>query len=440
MPDAVFYHIFVDRFRRSGGSSATLHGNISPRTPHGGNLTGIIEAIPYLRDLGVNTLYLTPIFRAASYHKYDTIDYFTMDPAFGTNEDLDQRVRELHRSGMRLVLDGVFNHCSDQHPFFLDAQARGRRSEYWNWFDMNGGGDALPPQPGYRCWAGVPKMPEWNHENPDVVQYLLSVVRYWIEQHRIDGWRLDTTEYLPPDFTREIYRTVKSANPECYVLGEVMGLATSWFRHQALDGVMHYRLWEGCVRLFAHGACDPQTFVSELYKLWNSYPEDCSYGSLTLLSSHDKPRFLSQCGGDVRRLVLALVFQFTFPGAPCVYYGDEIGLRGGDDPDNRRPFPWSEELWDHRILDQVKTLVKLRAESTALRRGAVNLYRADDHLLSYIRSHGTKQVLIALNLNPDQNIVLPLPEGKWTGWNSEQVFGQELAVPALAYRILQKPG
>ena len=437
VPDAVFYHIFVDRFRRAGENWTRGSENISSGMSHGGNLAGIIESIPYIRSLGVNAIYLTPVFHAASYHKYDTLDYFTIDPVFGTNDDLDELVERLHRNGINLVLDGVFNHCSNRHPFFQSAVQGGPGSRYWRWFRMTENADPFGPQTGYGCWAGVSKMPEWNHNNPDTSAYLLSVVRYWIVEHAIDGWRLDTTEYLPPDFVRQIYRTAKDANPDAYVLGEVMGLGTPWFRHQAVDGVMHYKLLEHCVRLFAHGSHDVETFGSELYKLWNSYPEDANFASFTLLSSHDTPRFLTECAGDENLLLLALAFQFTFPGTPSIYYGDEIGLQGRGDPDNRRPFPWSEDSWNHRILRQVRQLSQLRAESIPLRRGSIELYRTEGRFLSYFRIASASRVLVALNLDPDRSAVLPLPERCWISWDSDEAVQGELRIPPLEYRILR---
>jgi len=264
--DAVFYQIFPDRFRdgdprNNPPRTQPWSGLPTHRSFSGGDLEGILEKLPYLADLGVTALYLTPIFTASTNHKYDGEDYFQVDPAFGGNEAFRELVAALHARGMRVVLDGVFNHCGIGHPFFRDVAERGRGSPYWDWFMIHGDRLRLEPEPNYRCWAGCTGLPEWNHDNPAVRDYLLSVVRHWLREYAIDGWRLDTVEYLPPDFVRDVYRVAKETNPDAYVLGEVMGLATPWFRHRSLDGVMHYKLWEGLVHFLAEGSWDAPQFA-----------------------------------------------------------------------------------------------------------------------------------------------------------------------------------
>jgi len=440
VPDAIFYQIFPDRFRRGDETWDVDPKQPADRTPCAGNLAGIRASIPYLADLGINALYLTPVFRAGSYHKYDTIDYFSIDPAFGDNEELRDLVSALHDRGIRIVLDGVFNHCSDRHPFFLDVIEKGPASRYWDWFTVDGERIVREPEPNYVRWAGVRSMPEWNHRNPAVVEYLLSVVRHWVAEYGIDGWRLDTTEYLPPDFVREIYRAVREISPEVYVLGEVMGLGAPWFKHDALDGVMHYKLWEALTAFFAEERWDAPTFVHSVRAHWHSYPEDANFGSYTLLSSHDRPRFLTQCGGDVARLRLALTFQFTFPGAPAIYYGDEIGLEGGDDPDNRRCFPWDEEHWNRELFDEVRRFVQLRKSESALRRGSVAIREAAERFLSYERSLGNERFLVGINASRTEGSVWALPDGAWVdAFSGEQERG-DTKIPSLSYRILKRVG
>ncbi|MBC7099193.1 glycoside hydrolase family 13 protein, partial [Candidatus Bipolaricaulota bacterium] len=236
---AVFYQIFPDRFRngdpRNDPPGARPWGELPDRTSFfGGDLWGILEKLDYLEDLGITALYLTPIFEAPTNHKYDTEDYFQVDPAFGGNEALQELVRALHARGMRIVLDGVFNHCGERHPFFQDVLRQGRASPYWDWFTVYGERILRDPEPNYACFAGVPSMPEWNHANPKVREYLLSVVRHWLLEYEIDGWRLDTGDYLSPDFVRELYHAAKGINPEAYIVGEVWGIAASWFKHGAL--------------------------------------------------------------------------------------------------------------------------------------------------------------------------------------------------------------
>ena len=441
--DAVFYQIFPDRFRSGDPGNdppGTQPWDESPthRSFSGGDLVGVLQKLDYLRDLGVTALYLTPIFTASTNHRYDGEDYFQVDPALGGNEAFRELVAALHARGMRIVLDGVFNHCGTGHPFFRDVAERGRQSPYWDWFMIQGDRPRVDPEPNYACWAGCANLPEWNHRKPAVRGYLLSVVRHWIEAYGSDGWRLDTVEYLSPDFVRAVYRTAKEANPEAYVLGEVMGLATSWFRHGALDGVMHYKLWEGLVHFFAERTWDAPRFARYVQVIWSSYPREANYACYTLLGSHDKPRFLTLCRGDVRRLVLAAAFLFAYPGAPAIYYGDEIGLEGGDDPDCRRTFPWDEQEWNRDLLDTFRALVRLRREEPALRRGDVEWARAHRRSFVLVRALPDSEVAFALNAE-EEEVEVMLPGGdRWTDLLTADRVARRLPLPVMGFRYLKR--
>jgi len=436
--DAVFYQIFPDRFRKGGKGWSTDPLAPADRVPCGGDLAGVHEALPYLVDLGINAIYFTPIFHADSYHKYDTLDYYAIDPAFGTNDEFRELVAAFHEAGIRVVLDGVFNHCSDKHPYFLDVLDKGQDSQYWDWFTIRGDAVTLDPVPNYARWAGVRAMPEWNHEHPAVTEYLLDVVRHWIEEYDIDGWRLDTTEYLPPDFVRAIYQTAHGCSPDIYVLGEVMGLGTPWFRHQAVDGVMHYKFWEGRTTFLAKEHWDAETFWQSMYAHWYSYPEDANFGSYTLLSSHDRPRFLTECKNEMDRLRLGLAFQFGFPGPPAIYYGDEIGLQGGEDPDNRRCFPWDEKHWNHELLKEVRQLVRLRIQENALRRGTVRKFHTEGRFLIIERADESVSFLVAINAEREMARRFALPAGSWENALTLEAKRGDQEIPALSYAIYRK--
>lgn len=430
--DAVFYQIFPDRFRRHAGPWLA-DGRGATRALCGGDLDGVRDALPYLADLGISALYLTPIFTATSYHRYDTEDYFQVDPVLGGDEALRRLIEALRARGMRIVLDGVFNHASSRHPYFDDVVRRGTASPYWTWFSIRGSRVETTPEPNYNCWAGVRTMPEWNQANPEVRDYLLSVVRHWIRDYGIDGWRLDTTEYLPPDFVRQIDRATKEENPDAYVLGEVMGLGTPWFRHDALDGIMHYKLWERLVSFLADETWDAERFAASARSIWHSYTESGNYASLTLLSSHDKPRFLTLCGGDKKRLLLATTFLLTFPGAPAIYYGDEIGMEGGDDPDNRRCFPWEPSAWDADLLERTRALIALRRRCDTLRTGALVEMAGEGRLVTFRRELATDSVVIALNADKAKAASVHLGSG---GRHVDALMGRPLgataAVPPLS--------
>lgn len=416
--NAIFYQIFPDRFY--DGDHKTDPPGTQPweEVPtqasfSGGDLVGITKKLNYLQWLGINALYLTSVFTSPSNHKYDTVDYFAIDSSFGGNVALVELVEALHSRGMRIILDGVFNHCSDRHPFFQDVVRRGTNSPYWDWFTVSRDGVVCDPESNYACFAGVPSMPEWNHRNPEVREYLLSVVRYWIRKYEIDGWRLDTTDYLPPDFVKDIRRVAKEENDDAYVVGEVMGLATAWFKHDALDGVMHYRLWDGIVAFFAKGNWNAARFAGFVRSIWHSYPDEANYTSYTLLGSHDKPRFLMLCGGDKARLILAAAFLFTFPGAPAIYYGDEIGLEGGDDPGCRRTFPWDEEAWDRNLLETFRQLAHLRQQEACLRRGTIEFITARERYLVFSRKLGGEEIIVAINAGEEDE---PLELDPAEGW------------------------
>ena len=441
--DAVFYQIFPDRF--CNGDHAidpvgTRPWNELPtrQSIFGGDLIGITEKLDYIQGLGANALYLTPIFTSPSNHKYDTIDYFAVDPAFGGNSALRRLVSALHARGMRIILDGVFNHCSNRHPFFLDAAARGEDSTYWDWFTIDGRSVESEPEPNYACWAGVRTMPEWNHANFKVHEYLLSVVRHWIREYDIDGWRLDTTDYLPPDFVKDIRSVAKEEKEDAYVVGEVMGLATSWFKHGALDGVMHYRLWDGLVSFFARGDWNAPQFADFVRSIWRSYPNDANYSSYTLLGSHDKPRFLSLCNGDKSMFILASSFLFTFPGAPAIYYGDEIGMEGREDPDCRRAFPWDEAEWDMDILEAFRHLVHLRRQELALRRGSIEFIAARGRFLAIKRVLRDEEIIVAINAGDRPEPLDVLPKGNWIDLSSGVQVESAAFVPRRRFRVLKR--
>ena len=441
--DAIFYEVFPDRFCNADHTTDPPNTRPWGERPtresfFGGDLIGIRDKLDYIQSLGVNAIYLTPIFTAPSNHKYDTVDYFQVDPAFGGNEALRGLVDAVHSRGIRIILDGVFNHCSDQHPFFLDAATHGRDSEYWDWFTIGGDHVIRTPEPNYACWAGVRAMPEWNHRNPRVIEYLLSVVRHWIRVLDIDGWRLDTTDYLPPDFVKDIRHAAKDEKRDAYIVGEVMGLATSWFKHNALDGVMHYRLWNGLVSFFAKKEWDAARFAAFVRSIWRSYPDEANYSSYTLLGSHDKPRFLTLCGGDKRSLILADCFLFTFPGAPAVYYGDEIGMEGGEEPDSRGTFPWDEKDWDMDILDTFRGLIHLRRQEACLRRGAMEFLTARGKYIVLKRALGNEEIVIAINAG-DEDATLDLPtSGDWLDLFSGVHAQSNVIIPKRGFGILKR--
>ena len=398
----VFYGIFPDRFRN--GDRANDPENVrewgkkpEPDSFFGGDLAGIEEKLGYLENLGVNGLYLNPIFKSPSNHKYDTTDYYEVDPAFGDESELKSLVSRAHEKGIRVILDGVFNHTGEEFPRFQDVKQKGSDSKYWDWYRADGFPLETDPEPNYDCWAGVPEMPELDRTNPEVREYLLDVTRYWIEQTDIDGWRLDTVHYLEPEFVRAVRSAAKEVKDDAYVVGEVMGPAGSWFKSHSIDGVMNYELYDLIVEFIVQEEISPVKFGKALYSLRRSYPEWANFANYNLLSSHDIPRLMTVCRDDVEKYKLAYFFLFTLPGAPAIYYGDEIGMEGGDDPDCRRTYPWNEEMYHEKLLHYFKKLIKTRREFPVLTKGEFRGVGANEKLFAYTRTDDGGGVLAVIN-------------------------------------------
>ncbi|MGC8779654.1 MAG: glycoside hydrolase family 13 protein [Anaerolineae bacterium] len=414
--DAVFYQIFPDRFARSPrvpkpsglqpwGSPPTVHGY------QGGDLLGVVEHLDYLADLGITAIYFNPIFRSASNHRYHTHDYYQVDPMLGGNAALRELLDAAHARGIRVVLDGVFNHASRGFFQFHDILENGPESAYLDWFIVEDW--PLRPygskQPNYRCWWGNPALPKFNTNTPAVREFLWDVARHWIE-FGIDGWRLDVPAEIDDDeFWREFRRRVRAANPEAYIVGEIWDEADRWLQGDQFDGVMNYGVARAALGFFAAATFDREyrpggfrlhemagrQFIREIERLMKRYAWPIIQTQLNLLDSHDTARFITQAGGDRSALQLALLFLMTLPGAPCIYYGTEIGMAGGPDPDCRRAFPWDEAAWDRELLAWVKRAIALRHAHPVLRRGEFErLYAADDICSFGRRLEGEAAVVI----------------------------------------------
>lgn len=396
--DAIFYQIFPDRFRNGVPANdppgTTPWGGTPTRENFfGGDLAGVRGGLPYLADLGVTALYLTPIFAAGTNHRYDTHDYLRIDPVLGDTGALRALVGEAHRRGIRVVLDAVFNHCGDGFWAFRDLMERGQASPYRDWFFPR----SLPIRqdpPTYQTCGGAAYLPKLNTDHPEVRRYLLRVATHWIEEADIDGWRLDVPWKVPSSFWREFRAAVKAAKPDAYVVGEVWRDARPWL--DLWDGVMNYRLRDHILDFCARDHMDAEDFAFEGAGLLRDHG-DAAPWMLNLLGSHDTPRLLTLCGGDERRAVLALTALFTYPGAPMLYYGDEVGMIGENDPDCRRCMEWDERRWRGGIATAVRRLIRLRRDLPALRRGSWEPLLRFNGVFAYRRCHEGEEVVVVLN-------------------------------------------
>ena len=437
--DAVFYQIFPDRFARSAGVAkpANLEPWDTPPTRYGfkgGDLLGVLEHLDYLEELGITAIYFNPIFQSAANHRYHTYDYYQVDPILGGNDAFGALLETAHERGIQVVLDGVFNHASRGFYPFYHTLENGIASPYLDWFYFDEGrlreGEWLEAYPtrekarcesqdhgsfhelGYRAWWDLPALPKLNTGTAAVRRFLLDVARHWIE-FGIDGWRLDVPQEIDDDsFWQAFRREVKTANPEAYIVGEIWSDAHRWLQGDQFDAVMNYAFNRACLGFFGGERFDTSQrpggftlealgagqFADTIDRLLGLYDWDVTRSQLNLLSSHDEPRFLTMVRGDTSALRLATLFQMTFPGAPCIYYGDEIGMEGGPDPDCRRAFPW-EDHWDRSLLDFFRRATHLRHEHPSLRHGRFERLHVDDayRIYAFARQGEGETLVVVLN-------------------------------------------
>ena len=427
--DSVFYQIFPDRF--ADGEPANNPPNVQPwgAPPNiwdfqGGDLAGIIQRFDYLLDLGVTAIYLNPIFQSTSNHRYNTTDYYRIDPKLGKAEDFDALLNHAHQHGVRVILDGVFNHCGRGFFAFNDLLENQDHSPYRDWFHVQRFPvNAYSPGPAadYLAWWNIKSLPKFNTHNPEVRQYLLDVARYWIERGA-DGWRLDVPNEIDDDSFWEAFRqVVKSANPEAYLVGEIWNADNRWVGEAHFDGLLNYPLRDYLLRYLHSGTLTASQFVDKVNGLYSIYPPDNASVMYNPLGSHDTERLLTKVEGDITKAKLAFFLQFSFPGAPGIYYGDEIGLLGGKDPDCRRAFPWDESQWNTTLREWVKKLISLRKNTPALRRGDFQTILVDGACpcCVFLRQLGDESVLVAVNATSSrEKLRLPVTKFEWQNGHS----------------------
>ncbi len=461
--DAVFYQIFPDRFAKSKhmpdigfeawDSAPTTYGF------KGGDLYGVIEKLDYLQELGITAIYFTPVFASASNHRYHTYDYYNVDPILGGNDALKKLLTAAHKRGIKVVLDGVFNHASRGFWQFHHVLETGDGSPYKDWFYFDeerlkrhkhfGAYPTAHEEKllqsedsmnaiGYRAWWNLPALPKFNTNTPAVREFLFGVAEYWIKLG-IDGWRLDVPGEIDDDeFWREFRRRVRAINPEAYIVGEIWHEAQRWLQGDQFDAVMNYLFTSASLNFFAANHLDMdvinkagglqnrvrptngEEFANEVDRILNIYPPEITAAQLNLLDSHDMPRFLSCVSGDKDSIKLAWLFMFTIAGAPCIYYGDEIGVDGKHDPECRKTFPWDEHKWDKDLLEYAKACITLRKEHKSLRRGDYKRIYAQGDVMAYMRSDKEESLIVAFNVSSEERIV-ELPLGKKT----QMVFGRK---------------
>jgi len=399
----VGYQIFPDRFfngNPANDPAGTVAWESKPTRDNffGGDLKGIQDKIPYLASLGIQTLFLTPIFEAKSNHKYDTIDYFKIDPSFGTIEDFHRLVTALHAKGIKLVLDGVFNHIGFYSKPFQDALRNGRESPYWDWFFIKG--EAIDPiRVNYECVGDYKWMPKLNTSNPATQDYLLSVALYWLLQGA-DGWRLDVGDELASSFRRRLRQEIKRSYPEALILAETWHDGEDLLRGDQADTLMNYRLLDALVALLGEKPIDNTTFEQQISAVYFDYQSPAHPVLYNLIDSHDTERFLTTLKGDKKRLKIAAAFQFLLPGMPVIFYGDEIGMSGENDPDCRGAMKWEQIDWD--LQGYYKKLAQLKNNHEALKKGDFAFVRTTGKSIAFLRKSPKENLLIVINPTPER--------------------------------------
>lgn len=432
--DAVFYQIFPDRFASSQRvpKPGALEDWDAPPTNHGfkgGDLLGVVERLDYLQDLGVTAIYMTPIFQSASNHRYHTYDYLHVDPLLGGDGALRELLDSAHGRGMRVVLDGVFNHTGRGFWQFHHIVENGGASPYRDWFHLDpevreGRRELLTYPPGvvgdeamlgYRAWWGLPALPKLNTDHPDVREFLLSVAEHWL-RFGIDGWRLDVpAEIDDAAFWAAFRQRCRAIRPDAYLVGEIWSVAPDWVGPERFDALMDYPLAEAILGYVGGTSLDMAVvqghreyrrwlrplngagFAARLVELLGVYDPDVVAVQLNLLGSHDTPRPLTVFSGDRAAMRMATLLQCTLPGAPSVYYGDEIGLTGGNDPANRGGFPWDEARWNRDVRTHTQAVVALRAAEPAIRHGATLTIGAAGPAMAIERRLEADRLVVALN-------------------------------------------
>lgn len=426
MKNAVFYQIFPERFRRGDFSKDDSYINQAwedlptPRSFAGGDLKGIIEKLDHIKDLGVTCLYLTPIFISPTNHKYDTIDYFEIDPQFGSKEDFKKLVEKAHSFGIRIVLDAVFNHMCHENPVFKDVREKGKESIYYDWFYIDGD-KADIEKINYETFAHVYNMPKLKTSNKEVQDYLIKIGKYWIEEFDVDGWRLDVSDEVSHDLWKRFRKEIKSAKADAVIIGENWHNAEAFLRGDELDSIMNYAFTNTCLDYFK-GKISAQKASDKLNMILMRNRDAANRMMLNFLDTHDTPRFITEIGGSLDKTLAAIALSVVYMGANSLYYGTEVGLEGKGDPDCRRTFPWEKIEEKQDVLGKIKEILAVKKHE-AIKNGGIKIYSEGD-LLILERFVNEKTLSLAINLGKEKNFDLGCKEILADGNFKNQKLGE----------------
>lgn len=406
LSEAVFYNIFPDSFIADGVEPSLLRG-----AHHGGSLKAIAKSLDYILSIGCNALYLNPIFKATSYHRYDTEDYLSIDPSFGSEDDFRLLVKEAHRRGMHVILDGVFNHCGPSFFAFLDVLEKQEASSCRDWFYELSFPISYPPKkgerPSYATFGYEAHMPKLDLDSPPVRAYFLRVLRKWVGEEGIDGFRMDTADECSPAFWRFFEEEMKKINPEAAMIAETWQNPRPMLLEEGFDGAMDYDFRRSLIAFLLGGTSN--AFYEATAYLFNRIPSPYLGGMLSLLSTHDVPRLLTVLGNSRERMELAFLLQFAYPGPINLLYGDERGFTGLKEDEYRRAMEWEGEPCFKGLL---RSLSALRKAHPSIRKGHfVLLHKEDGGLFAFKREMEGDSLAVYVNASNQERPIDPI-EGR----------------------------
>ncbi len=402
------YQIFLDRFYRSEDREESSKYELWTEKPNrtnvfGGDIQGLIAKLPYLKDLGVSIIILMPLFKAHSNHKYDTIDYFVIDPNYGSIEDLLEFVEKSHEIGISVILDGVFNHIGYYSDIFQNVLRLREKSKYYQWFHILNNQEELE----YISVGDYKWMPKLNYTSKEVQDYIIGVAKHWISIANIDGWRLDVFDELDEMFRYKLTRELKADKPDVLIIGETWHDGSDYLNNNQADSVMNYLYRKNVLDFFIESKISSHEFKSNYEWLMFRYPKYTRNVLYNLLGSHDTTRIMTLAKNNLEKVKLAYAFLLLTPGIPVIYYGDEIGLTGENDPLCRGTMNW--DIKRSSLRDQIKELAQLRNESLALRLGDLSHVYIHDDIYSFIRKYESEEYLILFN-NTDKDVLIYLDQ------------------------------
>lgn len=430
----VWYQIFPDRFFNGDSSINPLEtlewASRKPKNEdiYGGDLRGIIEKLDYLKDLGISGIYLTPIFKASSIHKYDTIDYYEIDEIFGDKKTFKELVIKAHNKGIKVMLDGVFNHCGKEFPYWKDVLKNGKKSKYYDWFMVNKWPINETKQDtedkSFYSFAFTSNMPKLNTNNQEVVDYILDICEYWIKEFDIDGWRLDVANEISHYLCKEIRKRVKTIKPDVYILGEIWHDAIEWLKGDEFDSVMNYPLQNTITSFWNNKEMTNIEFMHKVNRCYNVYMEQTNKVLFNLLDSHDTDRLIHRTK-DENVFWQQLVILFTLVGSPCIFYGTEIVLQGGYDPDCRACMPWDkieQGIYNEKI-EKMKKLIRLRTNIEAFRNSNIEFINDSENtrVIKYCKEDNNQKIIVTINAS-DKDINVSYKDNIFSNLLNENIL------------------